>query len=272
MLKSLQFFNQRYSGLKKNSCKSLKNDNFSSASSIANVHSIESFSAVDGPGVRFVVFLQGCNLRCKVCSNPDTWNFVGGTTMSAKDIADKIKSVKNYYGKDGGVTVSGGEALLNPYFVSDLFQRVHDIGLTTCLDTAGQASEHNINLVLPHTDYTMFCIKHMDPLKYYIFTGQDQTKAMKFWDKLEENKNKYVIRYVLVPGITDDSIDIIKLCEKIKQCTYCDGIELLPYHTLGKYKWEMMGLKYAVDSNPPTSEEIDKTIKLIKSFDIGINI
>ncbi len=236
--------------------------------SIANVHSIESFSAIDGPGVRYVVFLNGCYLRCKICANPDTWNFQSGTNSSAEEIAQKIKKVKSYI---KGVTVSGGEPLNSPYFVKDLFTRVHDIGLNTCIDTAGYASEKYMDVVIPECDQVLFCIKHLDPDKYSFLTGKSQDKAMTFWNKLEENKKPYMIRHIVIPGFSDSEQDIQQLCTILKEKQYCNGIELLPYHKLGVHKWDKMNLDFKMtDFRPPTQQELNNIVELIKNN--GINV
>lgn len=243
---------------------------------LANVHSYETFSSVDGPGCRFVVFLQGCYLRCKMCCNPDTWSFNKGTPTYAKEIADKVEKYKNYYKQNGGVTVTGGEPLNSPFFVKDLFERVHklnsidNISLTTCLDTAGYASPDFMDIVLSHSDSVMFCIKHPDAKKYLKLTGKNQEVAMMFWKKLEHYKIPYVIRHLIIPKITDSDDDTLKLCDMINTKKYCKGIELLPYHRLGEYKWSYLGLNYNNDFRPPTEEEITKVVDKIKTN--GINV
>ena len=151
----------------------------------ANVHSIESFSCVDGPGLRSVIFLQGCNLRCRMCANPDTWNFKGGNIMTSQEICKKVLGMKDYFDTIGGITISGGEPLNSPMFVKDVFSKLHQEQLTTCLDTSGHAHKYNVNMVLPYTDHVLFCIKHPDHKKYFELTGQRQTLALDFWSRLE---------------------------------------------------------------------------------------
>ncbi len=235
---------------------------------VANVHSIESFSCIDGPGVRYVIFLNGCHLRCKICANPDTWNFQNGYNSTADEITQKIKKVKSYI---SGITVTGGEPLNSPYFVKDLFTRVHDLGLNTCLDTAGYVSENYMDIVIPYCDYTLFCIKHLDPEKYTFLTGKSQDKSLIFWNKLEENKKMYLIRHIIIPGFSDSEQDIKFLCDTIKQKKYCKGIELLPYHELGVHKWKKMNFEFKMtDFRPPTQDELNNIVEIIKKN--GINV
>ena len=236
-----------------------------------NIHSIETFSGVDGPGLRFVIFLQGCNLRCKICSNPDTWNFIGGKKMTVNEVFKQVSSLKEYYSNNGGVTVTGGEPLLQPNFVADLFEKVHELGLKTCIDTAGFAPLSAAHTVLPLTDHVMFCIKHPDPKKYLQFTGHEQKHAIQFWETLEEMRKPYTLRYVIVPGVTDDYGDLGTLCHMMQQCKSCQGLELLPYHELGKHKWEMLGLKYDVnDVKQPNKAYMDNINDYVKQFNITL--
>lgn len=243
------------------------------AAAVARVHAIESFSAVDGPGVRYVVFLQGCHLRCKICANIDSVSFSGGQLMSSDDIIGKIRPLKAYLGAEGGVTMSGGEALNSAPFVSEVFRKMHadDLG-TTCLDTAGQSSEANMDLVLPHTDFTMFCIKHPDPDKYREFTGQDQRRALQFWDKLRTRQQRHMVRYVLVPGYTDAEEDVTRLAHMMLDSgPCCEGLELLPYHELGVYKWGLLGLEYPMAHVRPPSK--DHVARIRRQFEqLGIRV
>eukprot|EP00878_Enallax_costatus_P004356 GHUV01004592.1.p1 GENE.GHUV01004592.1~~GHUV01004592.1.p1 ORF type:complete len:240 (+),score=35.22 GHUV01004592.1:531-1250(+) len=166
---------------------------------VGQIHSTESFSAVDGPGVRFLVFTQGCAMRCKFCSNPDTWSAHAGETISSKSLANQIRSVAPYLRPGGGgVTCSGGEPLLQPDFTAAIFREAHAMGLTTCLDTTGQGTKHhNWDKVLPHTDMVLFCIKHLDPEKYTGLTGLRQLGALKFAEELKTQRVPFWLRWVL---------------------------------------------------------------------------
>ena len=213
---------------------------------IGRVHSIETFTAIDGPGIRYMIFLQGCGLRCKSCSNRDTWEMVGGKEMSCTDVIQHMLRYRDFI---EGVTVSGGEALLQPYFVASLFQQARRHGLTTCLDTAGQAPKHHWDVVLPHTDVALVCIKHVDPVKYKHFTGMNQASALEFVDHLAHRyKVPFHFRYLYIPGFTDDLNDIDRFLQYAEQFKpLLRGIELLPYHRLGVEKWKARSFGILVD-------------------------
>jgi pyruvate formate lyase activating enzyme len=220
------------------------------------IHSTESFSALDGPGVRFLVFLQGCGMRCLFCSNPDTWELHSGTRTSSKTVAAEIRKVLPYLRESGGVTCSGGEPLLQPDFVAALFREAHAMNLTTCIDTTGQGSKHhNWDIVLPHTDMVLFCIKHLDPDKYQKLTGIKQTGALKFAAELESRGIPYYLRYVLLPEMSDSPEDIRLLIEFSQKQKALQAIELLPYHLLGKDKWDHLGYKYPLEGMKTPSRE-----------------
>jgi pyruvate formate lyase activating enzyme len=234
-----------------------------------NVHSIETFSAIDGPGIRMMIFLQGCHLRCKFCSNPDTWKINKDTHISSKSIAERIRRIYPYMRKDmSGITCSGGEPLLQSDFVSALFQEAKAMNLTTCLDTAGQANQRNQMTVLPHTDLVLFCIKHTNRKKYKQLTGVSPDLALKFLDNLVRFDVPFYIRYVLIPGYTDSEQDIEELIQLTKSLgAKCKGIELLPYHTLGVQKWEALNISYPLDGLKPLGKEDVKHVydELVKN-------
>lgn len=221
------------------------------------VHSIETFSAIDGPGIRMMIFLQGCYLRCKFCSNPDTWQMNKGNDISSKDIAEKLKRIRSYMRKDmSGITCSGGEPLLQSDFVSAIFQEAKALQLTTCLDTAGQAAVRNQLTVLPHTDLVLFCIKHTNTEKYKELTGVYPHLAFQFLDNLVNMNKPFYIRYVLIPGYTDGDKDIEELISLTKSVgSVCKGVELLPYHTLGLNKWKALNIKYPLEGVQPMSKD-----------------
>jgi pyruvate formate lyase activating enzyme len=237
------------------------------------VHSIETFTALDGPGIRMMLFLQGCHLRCKFCSNPDTWDINKGDVTSSKDIAKKMKSLYPYLKSNGsGITCSGGEPLVQADFVSALFQEAKALNLTTCLDTAGQAPYKNQLTVLPHTDLVLLCVKHLDQKKYKELTGVYPHLMYKFLDNLLRMEKPFYIRYVILPGYTDSEKEIADLIKFTKDMgKTCKGIELLPYHRLGTNKWKALNLCYPLEHvELPSKEHVDTIHKLMVNE--GLNV
>eukprot|EP01026_Neomeris_dumetosa_P066932 TRINITY_DN6505_c0_g1_i3.p1 TRINITY_DN6505_c0_g1~~TRINITY_DN6505_c0_g1_i3.p1 ORF type:complete len:325 (-),score=26.93 TRINITY_DN6505_c0_g1_i3:881-1789(-) len=237
------------------------------------VHSTESFSAVDGPGVRFLTFLQGCAYRCVFCSNPDTWAFEKGTRTSSKDITRQMWRVRSYLkANGGGLTVSGGEALCQPEFTAALFREAHKMGVTTCLDTTGQGAKHRSwDVVLPHTDLVLFCIKHIDPNRYFDITGHKINGALKFVQELNRRKIPYWVRYVLIPSLTDDLNGLLQFIDWAKEQEYMIGVELLPYHQLGVDKWKEMGYDYPLKNcKTPSQRLVNKFIDELRSANLRV--
>ena len=234
----------------------------------AKVHSTESFGTVDGPGIRFVLFLQGCHLQCKYCHNRDTWDMKGGEYKSADDILEKIKRYKNYMLlSGGGVTVTGGEPLLQVKFLIELFKRLKEEGIHTCIDTSGiVAITDDIKEVLKYTDLVLLDIKHIDDEKCKKLVGVSNKRELEFAEYLSQNKIKMWIRQVLVPGYTDDEQDLIKLKKFIKSLKTVEKVQILPYHSMGKYKWEKLGVKYELenvrDANDADVERAKKILGL----------
>ena len=214
----------------------------------AKVHSIESFWTVDGPGIRFVLFLQGCHLQCKYCHNRDTWNMNGGEYKSLDDIFEKIMKYKNYIYPNGGVTVTGGEPLLQVKFLIELFEKLKKENIHTCIDTSGMvALTDDIKKLLSLTDLVLIDIKHIDSEKCKNLVGFNNEKELAFARYLSDNNIHMWIRQVLVPGYTDDKQDLLKLKDFISSLNTVDKVEILPYHDMGRYKWEKLGLKYELD-------------------------
>ena len=241
------------------------------------VHSTDSLSCVDGPGVRYLVFMQGCQMRCTFCSNPDTWRI--GTRFSpqtqSSGVAQKIRSLLPYLAPNrGGVTVSGGEPMLQSSFLEHLFREVHRMGLTTCIDTCGRGEkERNWDAVLPHTDYVLFCIKHIDPVKYSELTGCTQEKPMAFARELERRKIPFFLRYVLIPGHTDADEDVEALLTWAKKQPSMIAVELLPYHELGKHKWEELGLRYKLEGvETPGREDVGRFVDACARHGVRVNV
>lgn len=214
----------------------------------AKVHSIESFGTVDGPGIRFVLFLQGCHLQCKYCHNRDTWDMNGGEYKSLDDIFEKIMKYKNYIYPNGGVTVTGGEPLLQVKFLIELFEKLKKENIHTCVDTSGMvALTDDIKKLLSLTDLVLLDIKHIDSEKCKNLVGFNNERELAFARYLSDNNIHMWIRQVLVPGYTDDEQDLLKLKDFISSLNTVDKVEILPYHDMGRYKWEKLGLKYELD-------------------------
>ena len=233
----------------------------------AKVHSIESFGTVDGPGIRFVLFLQGCHLECKYCHNIDTWDINGGEYKSVDDIVEKVKEYKNYIiPSGGGVTVTGGEPLLQVKFLIEFFERLKKEGINTCIDTSGMvALTEDIKEVLKMTDLVLLDIKHIDDEKCKDLVGKSNKLELEFAKYLSDNNIRMWIRQVLIPGYTDDEKDLIKLKEFINTLHTVEKVQVLPYHSMGKYKWEKLGLKYGLDGvREATTEEVEKAKKILK--------
>lgn len=214
----------------------------------AKVHSIESFGTVDGPGIRFVLFLQGCHLQCKYCHNRDTWDMNGGEYKSLDDIFEKILKYKNYIYPNGGVTVTGGEPLLQVKFLIELFEKLKKENINTCIDTSGMAAlTPDIKKLLSLTDLVLLDIKHINSDRCKNLVGFGNEKELAFARYLSDNNIHMWIRQVLVPGYTDDEQDLLQLKDFIDSLNTVDKIEVLPYHDMGRYKWEKLGLKYQLD-------------------------
>ncbi|KAL4451931.1 hypothetical protein ABPG75_007593 [Micractinium tetrahymenae] len=242
---------------------------------VGSVHSIESFSAVDGPGVRFLVFLQGCGLRCVFCSNPDTWHMARGKLTSSKELAKKLERVKPYLTQGdhkGGITLSGGEPLLQPEFTAAVLMEAHTRGLTTCIDTTGQGLKHSHwDKVLPHLDYALFCIKSPISEKYEWITKRQIGPALGFVGELERRGIPYWLRYVMMPGKTDQPEDVEALVRFCADKRSMQALELLPYHTLGVEKWQAEGKEYPLAGMPtPSQDEVQRFVEGLKAGGVPV--
>ena len=231
----------------------------------AKVHSVESFGTVDGPGIRFVLFLQGCHLQCKYCHNRDTWDMKGGSYKSLDDIFNKIMNYKNYIFPNGGVTITGGEPLLQAKFIFELFSKLKEQHIHTCIDTSGMvALTEDIKKVLSVTDLVLLDIKHIDDEKCKNLVGKSNKLELEFAKYLSDNNIKMWIRQVLVPGYTDKEEDLIKLKEFLATLKTVDKVEILPYHDMGRFKWEQLGLEYPLDGvRVANNEDVERAKKLL---------
>lgn len=234
------------------------------------VHSIETFGLVDGPGVRFVAFLQGCSMRCKYCHNPETWNGKCGIRMTAKQLFDKAYRYRNYWGKDGGITVSGGEALLQIDFVTELFTIAKKNKVHTALDTSGvtfsmsEAYLEKFNQLMAVTDLVILDLKAMDSELHKELTGHKNGHILQMARYLSYIGKPMWIRHVLVPGFTDQKLELIELKEFIDELDTVQRVEVLPYHTLGCAKWEKLGMEYPLEGvRTPTDEEVARAEKIL---------
>ena len=235
------------------------------------VHSIESFGLVDGPGVRSVVFLKGCNLRCRYCHNPDTWTKKGGEEWEAESLFQKLYRFKPYWKNKGGITVSGGEAMLQMEFVTELFSIAKEHGVHTALDTSGGPFCMEPDYLEPFqklmdvTDLFILDMKEMDPERHKALTGQDNRNILAFARYLSAHKKPMWIRHVLVPGLTDSRESLEALYNFLRELKSVERVEILPYHTMGVHKWEALGIPYSLKNVlPPTEEEVRRAEEILR--------
>lgn len=222
------------------------------------IHSTESFGTVDGPGVRYVVFFQGCPLRCQYCHNPDTWKISGGRQVTAEELLEEYESYKEFL-KSGGITATGGEPLVQADFLAELFALARMRGIHTCLDTSGAvfspSSHGKIDRVLDSTDLVMLDIKHIDSEAHRRLTGQGNENILAFAEYLSERKIPLWIRHVVVPGITDGEDELFRLGEFIARLKSLRALDVLPYHDMGKSKYRELGMEYPLEEVPPLPKE-----------------
>lgn len=239
---------------------------------LGRVHSLESFGSVDGPGVRFVIFLQGCAMRCRYCHNPETWAG-GGTEWTPQALLDKAWRYRSYWGKggkQGGITVSGGEPLLQLSFLTQLFELAHQRGIHTALDTAGQPFREDpeflaaFDQLIANTDLVLLDLKEMDEDKHRALTGHSNRNILAMARYLSDHGVPMWIRHVLVPGLTDDEAGLKEMDAFISSLKTVERVEVLPYHTLGRFKWERLGIPYSLDEAPvPTREQVRRAEELL---------
>ena len=230
------------------------------------IHSFESFGAVDGPGIRYIVFMQGCHLKCKYCQNRDTWDVSSPDSIecTTEEVLNKILKYKNYIkASDGGVTISGGEPLLQPDFIIELFTKLHEHGISTCIDTSGMFPlTDKIKKVI---DVFLLDIKCINDDICTWLTAHSNKLELEFAKYVSNCSKRLWIRQVLVPGITDKESDLILLRDFLKTINV-EKFEFLGYHDLGKYKWEKLGLKYELENTPiATKNDLDRAYSIINS-------
>lgn len=241
------------------------------------IHSTESFGTVDGPGIRFVVFMQGCPMRCKYCHNPDTWEIGAGREVTAEQLLQEYDNCREFY-KTGGITVTGGEPLVQIDFVTELFEKAKAVGINTCLDTSGitftPANTEKFDRLMKSVDLVMLDIKHIDNEHHKELTKQSNGNILQFAEYLAEKNIPVWIRHVVVPGITTDNKYLYRLGRFIGKLRNVKALDVLPYHDMGKVKYENLGMDYPLSDVPPATKEQalaakKEILRGIKDFRLG---
>lgn len=229
------------------------------------IHSFESFGTLDGPGIRFVVFMQGCPLRCIYCHNRDTWDVNAGVEYNPQEIIDEMKKYINYIRfSGGGITVTGGEPTLQAEFVTEVFKLAKEMDVHTALDTNGFVDIDKIEELIKYTDLVLLDIKHAQEEKHKRITGVSNEKIRRFSMYLSEQGIPIWIRYVLIPGFTDDENDLKMAADFIKQLGTVEKVEVLPYHGMGAYKWEKLGQKYELEGlREPDAKDVERAKQIL---------
>ena len=234
------------------------------------IHSLESFGSVDGPGVRYIIFVQGCRMRCQFCHNPDTWKKDGGTEYTADALLEKALRFKTYWGTDGGITVSGGEPLLQIDFLLELFQKAKQQGVHTVIDTAGNPFTREgeffrkFQALMEVTDLLLLDLKEINPERHRKLTGQENSNILDLARYLSEIGKPVWIRHVLVPKRSDYEEDLNALRRFLDTLDNVQRVEVLPYHTLGVFKWENLGIPYPLEGiSAPTKERVENAERIL---------
>lgn len=238
------------------------------------IHSKETFGTVDGPGIRYVLFLQGCPMRCLYCHNPDTWEVNKAQPITTDEVLQEFNKNRSFYAK-GGITVTGGEPLLQVDFVAELFKKAKEQNIHTCIDTSGVtynpdnvAYMKKLDEVMKFTDLVMLDIKHIDPESHKSLTGKDNKNILKFAKYLESKNIPLWIRHVVVEGYTDKKEDLIKLGEFIGSLKNLKALDVIPYHSMGESKYKEMGIEYPLEGLKPLTTE--KAVEAKKSILDGV--
>lgn len=236
---------------------------------LGNIHSFESFGTKDGPGIRFILFLQGCPLRCLYCHNVDTWDpKTPKKQMSANDVMKEITKVKGFI-KTGGVTISGGEPLLQIDFVEELIDMCKEQNIHTAIDTSGFIFNDRVKEVLNKVDLVLLDLKHIDSKKYKLLTGVELQNTLDFLEYLNKIDKKVWMRYVLVPGYSDDPEDLHNWAKYVSKFNNVERVDILPFHQMAIHKWENCGVEYLLKDTPtPTKEQIQKAKDIFKQYNI----
>lgn len=235
------------------------------------IHSVESCGTVDGPGIRYVIFTQGCLLRCQYCHNADTWEIGKGKEITVEEVMQDVTCYLPFMeASGGGITVSGGEPLLQLDFLTELFKKCKEIGIHTTIDSSGgcysedEEFQRKLDILMEYTDLVLLDLKHIDSKKHRKLTGKPNEHILQFARYLSDKKKSIWVRHVLVPGVTDSTEDLEKLGAFIQSLDNVQKVEVLPYHKLGVYKWEALGHKYPLEGvEPPTEECIQKAKNIL---------
>lgn len=241
------------------------------SATLGYIHSVETFGLVDGPGVRYVLFLQGCAMRCKYCHNPETWAFTRDTAKTPQEAFDAAYRYRNYWRNNGGLTISGGEPLLQLDFVSEVFRLAHAKGIQTALDTSGQPFAPDnadwmarFDRLLENTSLVILDLKEIDEEKHRALTGHGNANILAMARYVADKGVDLWIRHVLVPDLTDDAEGLRKLDAFIRTLPTVRRVEVLPYHTLGLFKWQNLGIRYPLEGvRVPTAQEVQTAEELL---------
>lgn len=231
---------------------------------IGRIHSFQSLGTVDGPGIRAVVFMQGCPLRCVCCHNPDTWDLSQGVEMTIEALIDKIERLRHYFGDTGGVTVSGGEPLMQSDFVTELFYECHKRGINTALDTSGCIYNESVERLLELSDLVILDYKYMNSCDYEEYVGMKKENVDLFLEKLEQMRKNVWIRQVIIPSLNDNEEFVSKLFDLEKKYSCIQKTELLPFRKLCLEKYSAQGLDFKLKDVPEASFELIKNLELLK--------
>lgn len=239
---------------------------------MGRIHSTESFGSVDGPGVRFVVFMQGCRMRCRYCHNADTWRLDVGEPVDSTDLLDRAERYRSYWGEEGGITLSGGEPLLQMDFLLELFSEAKARGINTCLDTALEPFSREpgwlgkFDELMSVTDLVLADVKHIDPQQHQWLTCRPNQNILDAFRHLDELNQPIWVRHVLVPGITDDDAYLRRTADFLGTLGNVERVEVLPYHTMGAYKWRELGMPYSLEgTEPPAQSRVTNAEEILRS-------